>query len=602
MQLNRRHLLAFGAATLAAPGALHAAEPASEDSKLDTLLTAYLERDFDDDPEWVTSLGLDVGARAAQRFRLGDRSVAALARERAEATARLAQVEKFDRAKLGRSAAISHDIARFRLGIAVERAKFSYGGAAPYVLTQQHGAYQSIPDWLDNQHPIKTKDDASAFLARLNALGTALDQETERTKLDAESGAAAPAFILDKTLKQLAVLRDTHGADSGLSKSVARRAGAAGIEGDFAEPAARLIDQIVRPAAARQYEALQAIRAKAGADAGVWRLPEGAAFYANRLAFSTTTRLSADEIHRIGREQVRDLHARLDPLLKGQGLTKGSVGARIAAFNTDKRYLFANDVAGRAEVLAFLNQKVADMDARLPRAFGRLPKAKVEIRRVPPAIEIGAPNGYYQRPALDGSRPGAFYINLRDTANWPRWGLATLAYHEAAPGHHLQIALTQEAGALPLYRRLGGFSAYTEGWALYAERLAGELGVYENDPAGEIGFLQSFLFRATRLVVDTGLHAKRWSRAKAIAWMVDNAGEPPDSAQSEIDRYCVNPGQACSYKLGEIEISRLRADAEKRLGAKFDLKGFHEAVLGDGFVPLTVLERVVQEWAAAQTA
>jgi uncharacterized protein (DUF885 family) len=430
----------------------------------------------------------------------------------------------------------------------------------------------------------------------VNAFGKALDQETKRFKLDAAARAAPPDFILDKTLKQLAVLRDTPGADSVLAKSVARRAQAAGIAGDFGGDAARLVDQIVRPAAVRQYDAVKAVRAGAKSDAGIWKLPEGAALYANRLAFSTTTKLSADEIHRIGREQVRDLHARLDPLLKGQGLTKGSVGARIAALNTDKRYLFANDEAGRAEVLAFLNRKVADMNARLPRAFGRLPKAKVEIRRVPPAIEIGAPNGYYQRPALDGSRPGAFYINLRDTGNWPRWSLATLAYHEATPGHHLQIALTQEAGGLPLYRRLGGFSAYTEGWALYAERLAVELGAYENDPAGEIGFLQSFLFRATRLVVDTGLHAKRWSREKAIAWMVDNAGEPADSAQSEIDRYCVNPGQACSYKLGEIEISRLRADAEKRLGAKFDLKGFHEAVLGDGFVPLTVLERIVGEW------
>jgi uncharacterized protein (DUF885 family) len=260
--------------------------------------------------------------------------------------------------------------------------------------------------------------------------------------------------------------------------------------------------------------------------------------------------------------------------------------------NEEPKLLFPNTDAGRAALLKSLNEHVAEITPLLPRVFNRIPKAPLEIRRVPPTIEAGAPGGYYSGASLDGSRPGAYYINLKDTAEWPKNGLKTLTYHEGVPGHHFQISTAREAGELPLYRRTQGFAAYNEGWALYSERVADELGVYADDPLGKIGFLQSYLFRATRLVVDTGMHHKRWSREQAIQWMVDNAAEPVGSATREIERYVVWPGQACAYKLGETVITRLRREMEARPG--FDLKRFHDAVLLGGSMPLTVLERRVK--------
>ena len=270
-------------------------------------------------------------------------------------------------------------------------------------------------------------------------------------------------------------------------------------------------------------------------------------------------------------------------------MAEGTVGDRIKTLNEDPQHLWPNTDEGKVALIASLNQQVVDTQALLPRVFNTLPKAQVEVRRVPPSIEIGAPGGYYQAASLDGSRPGAYYINLRDTANWPKWGLPTLTYHEASPGHHFQVSIAREAGGLPFYRRAGGFSAFNEGWALYAERVAADdLDVYAGDPLGRVGYLQSYLFRAVRLVVDTGLHAKRWSREQAIAYMAEEAGEPLDSAASEIDRYCVSMGQACSYKLGQTFIARLRDEAEVRPG--FDLKTWHDRVLLNGSVPLAVLE------------
>jgi uncharacterized protein (DUF885 family) len=248
---------------------------------------------------------------------------------------------------------------------------------------------------------------------------------------------------------------------------------------------------------------------------------------------------------------------------------------------------------GKVQLIESLNQQMGALQPLLPQVFNTLPSAQVQIRRVPPSIEIGASGGYYQAATLDGSRPGAYYINLRDTANWPKWGLPTLTYHEASPGHHFQVSIAREAGSLPIYRRAGGFSAFNEGWALYAERVAADdLDVYAGDPLGRIGYLQSYLFRAVRLVVDTGLHDKRWSRERAIAYMVEEAGEPADSAASEIDRYCVSMGQACSYKLGQTVIEGLRQEAEARPG--FDIKAFHDRMLLNGSVPLAVLQGIMR--------
>jgi uncharacterized protein (DUF885 family) len=297
----------------------------------------------------------------------------------------------------------------------------------------------------------------------------------------------------------------------------------------------------------------------------------------------------------MGLEQLRALEARMDPLLRAQGLTRGTVGERMTALGSDPKHLYPNNDEGRAQILAYLNDRVADIRTRLPRAFATLVPGNLIIKRVPPEIEAGAPGGYAAAGTIDGKVPGQYYINLRDTSIWPRFALPTLTYHEGIPGHIWQGEYTYK---LPLVRSLLAFNAYSEGWALYAEQLADELGVYEGDPLGELGYLQSMSFRACRLVVDTGLHAKKWTRDHAIRWFATTNGSTVEEVQGEVDRYCSWPGQACGYKVGHSEIVRLREKAQSALGSRFDLKTFDDALVLGGNVPLTLLERVIDDYIA----
>jgi uncharacterized protein (DUF885 family) len=326
---------------------------------------------------------------------------------------------------------------------------------------------------------------------------------------------------------------------------------------------------------------------------GVWRVPHGDEIYAVALEQATTTRFSPAEVHRMGLQQVAQISAELDRILRSQGFTRGSVGERLAALNVAPSQVYPNTDEGRGELIAGLNQSAKAMDARLPAAFATLAGAPLEIRRVPPEIQDGASNGYYNRASLDGSRPAIYFINLKDTGDWPKYSLPALTYHEGNPGHHLQIGLAQESKDIPTLRKVGGFSAYSEGWALYAEQLADELGAYA-DPLERAGYLQSFLFRAARLVVDTGLHSQKWSREKATDYLVATTGFARPRSQREVERYCTQAGQACSYKVGHMAWSRAREEAKRALGRRFDLKQFHE-VLKDGAMPLTILERRIRD-------
>jgi uncharacterized protein (DUF885 family) len=320
--------------------------------------------------------------------------------------------------------------------------------------------------------------------------------------------------------------------------------------------------------------------------------------YAAALRSRTTTDMSPDDIHNTGVELIAQLQGEMDTILRAQRMRRGSVSERMSQLALRRDQLYPNTDAGRAQILADLNQRTRDMVAMMPRAFNVLARAQLEIRRVPAYTEAGAPGGYYQRGALDGSRPGAYYINLRDTAEWPRFKLPTLNYHEGVPGHHWQISIQQETGTLPFVRSaLLGFSAFSEGWGLYAEQLADELGVYEQDPLGRLGYLQSATFRASRLVCDTGLHAKGWSREQAIRSMREATGDKETSIATEIERYCVQPGQACAYMIGRQTINRLRQEATANMGARFDLKRYHDLLMATGAVPLNVLEGVVRDWA-----
>jgi uncharacterized protein (DUF885 family) len=606
--MNRRQFLGAASAIgigAALPGCATTGRAESEDARLRALLDRIFYARLEQAPEQATSLGLDKGERAHLRFLLNDSSGAARARQTARARQELRQLRAIDRTRLGPDAAIDYDVVEYGLTGTIAGARFPYGSNegdsySPYVLSHLSGPYRRIPDFLDSQHPIETKADVDAYLARLSAFPKAIAESGELQQSDAARGVVAPDYVLDRALGLLRDLRNQPAAKTQLVASLQRRAAAAGIAGDHAATAEKIVATNVFPALDRQIALVADLRRRASHDAGVWRLPDGEAYYAGALEASTTTKLGAEDIHRLGLEQVAALEAELDPILRGAGLTRGTAGERLAELNKRPDQLYPNTDAGKAALIAELDRQIAAMNARLPEAFATLPKARVEARRVPPTIEAGSPGAYYEVPPLDGSRPGLYFINLRDTFDRPKFGLRTLTHHEATPGHHLQGTVALESPNIPLIRRHSYYSAYGEGWALYAEQLADELGMYRDDPLGRAGMLQSFLFRATRLVVDTGIHAKRWSREQATDYFLRTTGIARGRGQNEIDRYTAWPGQATSYKIGHTTWVRLREEARTKLGERFDLKQFHE-VLRQGAMPLAVLERVVTARTNAQT-
>ena len=415
------------------------------------------------------------------------------------------------------------------------------------------------------------------------------------SKSAAAQGVIAPDFILDKTLAQARIARGGNVSDWTVVASIAKRA--KGLAGGYGTKAAKIASDSIAPALDRQIAELETHRERAKPDAGVWKLPQGDAYYAWTLRAATTTRMTPDEIHDRGREELAALQSEMDTILKGQGLTQGTVGERMTALGKDSRYQFSDDDAGRARVMALLEDRVRDIRARLPRAFATLVPGNFEIKRMAPEVEP-------ERRAHTVD-PGASTARCRASsgstsarrASGRTYSLPTLTYHESLPGHVWQ---GEYAFKLSLVRSLLAFNAYSEGWALYAEQLAAELGVYDGDPVGRLGYLQSIAFRACRLVVDTGLHAKRWTREQAIQWFAETNGSGVDEVTSEVERYCAWPGQACGYKVGHSEINRLRTKARQALGAKFDLRQFNDTVVKSGGVPMVVLARVVDSSIAPQ--
>jgi len=606
--LNRRELLIGGAAAGLAPALPAFADQAaparlSESAKLRALFDAFFQQHLQRSPELATSLGLDKGDLAGLKRRLSERSPAAVARNAADTERRLNELRSIDRAALPGPDAVSYDTVLFTTEVRNEGDRsFNYGGGGsgePYVLSQLSGSYREVPDFLDTKHRIDTVDDAEAYLARLDEFARLMDEELELARHDVGVGVTPPDFAIDKALVQMWAFLGTPADKATLVQSLVRRAGAKNLPGDWAGRAEAAYVGKILPALDRQAAYLGELRGSAVHFAGVGRLPKGADYYRVSLKESTTSTLSPDELHEQGRALVAEHSAQIGALLDARDVAGGvSVGRRLAALRADPKFLYDNTDAAKEKLIADLNAKVAAVREKLPAYFGALPKAGVEIRRIPKEIEAGSPGGYYEPGSLDGARPGAYYINLRDTAELARWKLPTLTYHESIPGHHLQITLANEMPDLPLIRKTTWFSSYGEGWALYAEQLAVEMGMYDDDPLGRVGQLQAALFRAVRLVVDTGLHARDWSRERAIAYFVDALGENESVAVTEIERYCVWPGQACSYMVGKLTWLRLRDEAKRKLGAKFDLRAFHDAGLLSGSVPLSVLERVIGDYAS----
>ena len=602
--LNRRDLLLSAAALSLTPvGRLLAQQAPNPVAAMNALFDRFVQEQLQRSPETATGLGLDKGDLAPLKSRLTDASLAAVAKEKADNAARLKALKAIDRKALTGIDAANYDTVLFTLEVEDEGNRaFDYGGwgsGSPYILSQLTGAYQSIPDFLDKQHRIETKDDADAYLARLEAFATMMDQELAQARHDAGKGVVPPDFVIDKTLIEMNEFLETPADKATIVRSIERRAKAANLSADYGDKAAALYTGKILPALARQAAFLKEQRPHAVHDAGIARLPSGADYYRISLKNYTTATLTPAEIHKTGLDLVVRISAELDTRLQAEGIAGKTVGQKLAALAADPKYLYENNDAAKQQLIADLNGKVATVQAKLPAWFGALPKARVEIRRVPKETEAGAPGGYYQPGSLDGSRPGAYYINLRDTAEVPKWALSTLTYHEAIPGHHLQGTLANETKGLPLIRKMIWFSGYGEGWALYAEELAIEMGMYDNDPLGRIGQLQAALFRAVRLVIDSGLHSEGWSREKAIAYYVDKLGEKESAAITEVERYCVWPGQACSYMLGKLTWLKVREKARQALGDKFDIRKFHDAGLLSGALPLAVLEQVIGEYVAA---
>ncbi len=570
----------------------------------DAALNALFEKIFQDRvrrfPELATSLGLDKGANAHLKSELDVRPLAAArAEDLANLRAELAAVQAIPEAGLSPAAKLNRDVIVYQMetGI-IPPAKFDIDSVQrPYPIFQQGGTYFSTPDFLNTAHTIDTAADAEAYLARLALVGKSLDNDTEEQRAQAARGFLAPAWSIDLTLGQMRKLRSPAPEANTVVDSLVRRTAAKNIAGDWKARAAKIVGDEIYPALERQIALMEQLKPSTKAGDGAWRLPQGDAIYAAALAQATTTNFTPEEVHKMGLDQVAEISGRLDGILKKAGYTKGTVGERLAALNVASDQLYPNTDDGRTQLIADLNKGVKDMYARLPRAFETVPSAPLEIRRVPPEIQDGASNGYYNRASLDGSRPAIYFINLKDVGDWPKYSLPALTYHEGVPGHHLQISLAQESKDIPTLRKLGFFSAYSEGWALYAEQLSDELGAYKGIESA--GYLQSFLFRAARLVVDTGLHSKQWTREKATDYMVATTGFARPRSQREVERYCTQIGQACSYKVGHMAWTRAREEAQKTLGAKFDLKRFHE-VLKEGAMPLTLLEKRIKERTAAE--
>lgn len=562
------------------------------------LLDSVAENLFTLAPETATSLGLDTGARAALRAQLADRSPAGKQRAAHQVRADLDRVNAVDVSGLAHATRTSFEVVRSAYALALEGFALPYGDITvggwrntPYVVIQNVGAYLDIPRFLDAEHRVESAQDAEAYLARLQSFAKQLDGELGRIQEARGLGLVPPAFLIDKALRQLTLSARSARDGGTLVESIDRRTKS--IVGNWAERARRIAVQEVAPALERQLRELEAQRAIATNDAGISARPHGEEFYRWALKASTTTTMSPDEIHELGRTELERLHGQMDVILKEAGYSQGTVGERMQALAKDPRYMFADGDRGRAEILAFIDERLKWIKSQMPRAFNTLVDPNMEVKRLPPEEEPGAPAAYGGAGSIDGTIPGRFWINLRTTDLHSRYSLADLAFHEAIPGHIWQGEYTHR---MPEIRQMLAFNAYSEGWGLYAEQLADELGAYDSNSVGRLGYLQSIAFRACRLVVDTGLHAKGWTREQGVKFFVDVNGSNPEEVASEVDRYCAWPGQACGYKVGHSEINRQREKARTALGARFDLRTFNDTLLLGGNVPLDVLAKNVDEY------
>ena len=481
----------------------------------------------------------------------------------------------------------------------IENDAFEYGG---YPMSQLTGPMVSLPRFLTDTHVIKSKKSARRYVARVKEFDRVIREMEIRVRDYADNRVIAPDFLLDKSITGMRSFIAGGASENPLVTTLPNRLDKVeGLSDDFKSEIIADTQALVETAIIPGYERMIALHEdllkSATHDAGIWRIPNGDKIYQAALRSNTTTNMTADEIHNIGLSEVARIEMEMDAILRGEGLTEGPLSERVTAMMTRADQIYEDSDAGRAAMISELERLNEQVMAKAGTFFVTLPPQPLEIKRIPEFSQDGAPGGYYSGPALDGSRPGQFYINLKDPVDNPKWTLPTLLYHEAAPGHHFQISRAQLIQDVPILRKMSPFTAYTEGWALYAEYLAGnDMGMYEGNPLGDLGRLKDEMFRAVRLVVDTGIHHKRWTREQAIDYMAEKTGKSAGDVEREIERYVVWPGQATAYKTGQLAILRLRRHAEDELGERFVLRDFNEAVLENGAMPLGILEEVIKAW------
>jgi uncharacterized protein (DUF885 family) len=557
-----------------------------------------------DNPELFTTIGIADGTIFDHHSgRLTAVGNAKRDHDYAEQQKYLDEVRKFDPARLEGQDRITYDVLADFYSVPLALRKFNWlSSEGLYPVSPQFGTEAQLLNFMQTSHVVKNDKTARNYVARLIAMGAKLDALTADMHHQATLGIVLPPSLLEKTITVLGDTMKPAPEENGLVTSFDSRMNAiasldAKRKSKLHGEAVDAVRDEVYPAFARMRSALITLRPTAATQsAGVSRLPDGAAFYAAMLQQMTTSNYNADELHALGLSEVARITNEMRRILDGQGAKQGTLAARVKDLQQDPRYHLPNTDAGRAQILTRYQQILKEVNARMPEYFRLAPERMPEIHRMPESLEAGAAGAQYQMAAMDGSRPGVFVVNERNLDETPTWAMKTLAYHEGIPGHHFQISIAQQLKGLPFLRQLPLYDAYSEGWALYAERLAAEIGMYKDDPLGDLGRLRSEIFRAVRLVVDTGIHAKGWSHEQAIAYMVENTGLSESEVTTEIERYMALPGQACAYKVGELKILQLRDKAKAAFGDKFSLKDFHDVILANGALPLTVLEKLVDEW------
>ncbi len=607
MEINAKKIAAWGltgiTATLCAGAVLLTQTWYSKPLKLEWFyMRAFAARALKS-PEMMSRLHVLPDWLDFQRARLDDESPGHKRELYQDMKDNLAMLDRYDRNELGRESQLSYDTLHYYLSNQLEGERFQLH---EFPINQLYGLQTSLPEFMVDVHRVTTRGEAQDYIARLREFPRKFEQVLDGLRLQEKAGILPPQFLVEKVLRQMQAFAGRPARENMLYTSFKAKLDAIPlaemnekVRAELLQGVADAIQGSVYPAYAEVMRYFAALQGRAHSNEGAWSMPNGDEYYAWCVRYHTTTNLTPQRVHELGLAEVERITGSMDKLLRQLGLEQGSVGVRMQQLLRDPQYHFPDTAEGRKQLLSQYQAIMKEASSALDKAFSLRPKAAVEVRAAPAESEDSAPSAYYLPGALDGTRPGIFYANLRSVNEIAKFGMRSTVYHEVVPGHHMQVSIAQELKGVPFFRRVISFTAYHEGWALYAERLASEMGL-ERDPLDQLGRLRNEMMRAVRLVVDTGIHYKRWSREEAIDYMVENTGMGEHEVEAEVERYIVEPGQALAYKIGMLSILGMREKARTALGEQFDIKQFHSEILNHGALPMTVLDRVVDAWIVAQ--